>query len=219
MKELTKALIKVQQTIKPVVKDAENPFFKSHYATLGAVYDGCREALADNGFAVTQSTGFAEGHFVLITTLLHESGQVVSGSYLIKPEKDTPQGYGSAITYARRYALAALVGIVTEDDDAEGSMNRTPSKPIAKAKAQLHDADTLEFIPAAYKAAVGKKPHSVMTPDKEWFGTYNIALGAKLEKAFKEKMAIVVYLETKGQYKNIVDVIFPDTAEIEEVPF
>jgi len=121
-----KAMVKVQKLIRSAVKDKENPFFKSSYADLTAVWGACREALTTNGFAVLQKTGFSDdGEFVLKTKLLHESGQFEEGEYLLKPAKpNDPQAMGSCLTYARRYSLASMVGVVTDDDDGEGAMDR-----------------------------------------------------------------------------------------------
>ena len=124
--ELATALSKAQGTIKGAAKDAKNPFFKSSYADLTAVWDACRETLSENGLAVIQTTEYRNGHVALITTLAHSGGQWIRGTFPVKPVKDDPQGLGSAMTYARRYSLAAMVGIAPkgEDDDGEGAMGR-----------------------------------------------------------------------------------------------
>jgi hypothetical protein len=123
--KLAAAMVKVQAALKPAVKLSENPYFKSKYADLNSVWTACREALTEHGLTVIQTTELMGEKLVLTTTLLHVSGQSVSGHYLINPVKATdPQSLGSAVTYARRYALAAIVGVVTEDDDAERAMSR-----------------------------------------------------------------------------------------------
>ena len=125
--ELAKALHKAQSSIKTAIKDANNPFFKSKYADLGAIWDACRDALQANGLSVAQvpTTG-AAGLPCLDTILMHSSGQWLSGQYPITPIKNDPQGVGSAITYARRYALQAIVGICADlDDDGEAAAGRT----------------------------------------------------------------------------------------------
>ena len=138
---LAKALNKVQKNILTALKGTENTFYKSKYADLTAVWEVARKPLTDNGFSVTQPTRIDpnNGTFFLDTILLHESGQWIKGQYLIKPDKETPQGYGSAMTYARRYSFAAIVGVVTEDDDGEGAMNRkkTPTKKDEKIKKEM----------------------------------------------------------------------------------
>ena len=129
--EIIKALIKVQPQLKPAIKDKANPFLKSKYADLSGVWDTCRDLLKESGLAVVQVCGIGDNGSYLETILMHESGQWISGKYPLKPVKDDdPQAMGSAMTYARRYNLAAILGIVTDDDDAEGAMGRqTESKP------------------------------------------------------------------------------------------
>ena len=123
--KLAEALSKAQGMMKGAVKDSENPFFKSVYADLASVWDACREPLSKNGLSVTQTTRIADnGEPVIITTLLHSSGEWMSGELLVKPVKNDPQSVGSAITYGRRYALSAIVGIAPEDDDGEKAQGR-----------------------------------------------------------------------------------------------
>lgn len=127
MTELAKAMLNVQQALMPVAKDAENPFVKSKYATLNAVMDACREVLLANGIWMSQFPVPADsGCLGLVTRLMHvESGEWQASCMVMPLTKADPQGYGSALTYARRYALATLVSLVTEvDDDAEGGMGR-----------------------------------------------------------------------------------------------
>lgn len=126
MTELAKAMLRIQQALIPVVKDAENPFVKSKYATLNAVMDACREVLLGNGIWVSQYPVPVEsGCLGLVTKLMHaESGEWQASCMVMPLPKADPQGYGSALTYARRYALATMVGLVTVDDDAEAAMER-----------------------------------------------------------------------------------------------
>jgi hypothetical protein len=133
--KLAVALSKAQGTMKHAVKDADNPFFRSKYADLQSVVEASRPSLVENGLSIVQCT---EGN-VLWTMLLHESGEWVKGSIELKPMrqvKDTGwvdshdrQSYGSCITYARRYAMAAITGVATEDDDGNAaSGNKVATK-------------------------------------------------------------------------------------------
>ena len=142
MKELATAMAKAQGQIKTALKDSKNPHFKSSYADLTSVWDACREALTKNGFSVIQRTDFeAGGEVWLETMLLHSSGEHVSSRYPLRPAKQDPQGFGSAITYARRYCLAAIVGVVAdEDDDGNAASQRNGNQQqedtgLAAAKA------------------------------------------------------------------------------------
>lgn len=134
--ELAAALAKAQGEIKSAAKDSTNPHFKSKYADLASVWDACRAALSKNGLAVAQITATTEaGKVRVTTTLLHSSGQWIEGELDVKPGQDTAQGIGSTITYCRRYALAAMVGVAPDDDDDGYAASERPNgvKPIARA--------------------------------------------------------------------------------------
>jgi hypothetical protein len=120
--ELAKALSNFQSKMVSVKKDAINPFYKSKYATLDTIWETIRKPLSENGLSVAQTMNIIDGKSVLETTLYHTSGEWVKGVQSVNPVKDDPQSLGSAITYARRYSLSALLGIVAdEDDDAEAT--------------------------------------------------------------------------------------------------
>ena len=124
---LAAAFAKAQAAMEGAKKDAVNPFFKSKYADLGEVWRVVKEAFAPHGLSVIQlpETSPTDGTVTLTTTLLHESGEWLSGTMPVRVAKDDPQGVGSGITYARRYALAGLCGVVAEpDDDGEGAQGR-----------------------------------------------------------------------------------------------
>lgn len=123
--ELTKALIKVQRSVNGAKTNKTNPHLKNKYADLASVWDTCRDLLADNGLAVTHTFKDGQGDTVTcMATLLHESGEFMTSSLTMKLAKNTPQEVGSAATYARRYTLAALVGIVIDDDDDGNKASR-----------------------------------------------------------------------------------------------
>lgn len=130
--ELSAALSKAQSEMHGAKKDSTNPFFKSNYADLASCWDACREPLTKNGLSVVQTTRVTEnGGTILITTLLHSSGQWISGEMPVKPMKDDIQGFGASLTYVRRFALMGIVSLTAEDDDGESAMNRTPyTKPM-----------------------------------------------------------------------------------------
>lgn len=147
--ELAKAMVKVQLALNPAFKDAENPFVKNRYATLNSVIDACRDALTTQSIWVAQYPVAAEaGHLGLVTKLVHgDSGQWQSSMMVMPLPKNDPQGYGSALTYARRYGLATLVGMVSEaDDDAEAAMPRR-NKPNRRNTLQANAPDPLAGLP------------------------------------------------------------------------
>tara|TARA_B100000683_G_scaffold277177_1_gene334251 strand:+ start:2137 stop:2805 length:669 start_codon:yes stop_codon:yes gene_type:complete len=121
--ELAEAMIQVQQTLSPALKDAENTFTNSRYATLHSVMNACRDALLEHGIWLTQYPVSVEANQLgLVTKIVHaETGQWQASLLTMPLPKNDPQGYGSAMTYARRYGLSALIGIVTENDD-DGEM-------------------------------------------------------------------------------------------------
>lgn len=123
--ELATALALAQGKITGALKDSANPFFKSKYADLASVWDACRGPLSDNGLAVIQTTDIDGEGVTVVTTLAHKSGQWVRGKLRLMPKEATPQGIGSAITYGRRYALAAVVGVAQVDDDGNAASGKS----------------------------------------------------------------------------------------------
>ncbi len=118
IKELATALAKFQGEIKNPSNTAENPFFRSKYAPLEIVLNTVRPVLAKHGLSILQAPSGDGEHIIVTTTLLHISGEwIESPELVLKADKATAQGAGSAITYARRYALSAILGISSEDDD------------------------------------------------------------------------------------------------------
>jgi hypothetical protein len=121
MSDAIKALVAAQKAMTKATKATNNPAFRTKYADLGAVQDACFPALHDNGFAVLQPVGTDERGEYVETILAHASGEKFSSRiYLILNKRDM-QGFGSAVTYARRYGLMALAGIAPEDDDGNGA--------------------------------------------------------------------------------------------------
>lgn len=124
--ELLSALSKAQGKINGAKKDKSNPYFKSSYADLHSVWGACRQVLSDNGLSVVQTMLMVEGALNLVTILGHSSGQWIKSFLPVNTQKSDPQSLGSAITYMRRYSLAAIVGVAPEedDDDGESAMER-----------------------------------------------------------------------------------------------
>ena len=131
---LAKSLSAVQGKLTYAKKDSKNPFFKSNYADLESVWDACRDLLSSNGLAVSQFPGLyseLDKSMSLTTILTHTSGEWISQEMSVPVSKVDAQGAGSCLTYMRRYALAAVVGVVQADDD--GNAASSP-KPVVKAK-------------------------------------------------------------------------------------
>lgn len=124
------ALVKFQAALEPARKDAQNPHLKNKYASLAAVWEALSGPLTANGLAVLQPAKL-DGAFVEVQTiLLHTSGEKMEFGPLRMPigEKATAQAVGSAISYARRYALSSLLGVVADDDDGHAASQKAPAK-------------------------------------------------------------------------------------------
>lgn len=118
MQKVASAFIKAKKAFSPALKDKTNPAFRSKYADLGACLEAVNDALLDNGIAVYQETHEDATGVTVETVMLHESGEALrSGKFHVPAAKQDPQGYGSALTYARRYSLMTACGIAPEDDD------------------------------------------------------------------------------------------------------
>lgn len=124
IKELATALAKAQGDIKEASKDSTNPHFKSNYADLASVWEVCRGPLSKNGLSIIQSPSTKEdGSIILTTILLHASGEYYEEELQLFPRDKTPQSMGSAITYGRRYALMAIVGVAPGGDEKDDDGN------------------------------------------------------------------------------------------------
>ena len=131
IEQLAAALAVAQGQMGGALKASENPFFQSKYADLKSVWEACRKPLSDNGLSVAQTPAVREanGYEVVVTTLLmHLSGQWIENELSMWPKDSTPQAIGSCISYARRYALASLVGVYQADDDAESAQSRASAQ-------------------------------------------------------------------------------------------
>jgi hypothetical protein len=147
MKQIAQAFVKAQKGFAPALKTSANPHFKSRYADLAACVEAVIDSLNANGIALLQQTHECADGVTVETVLLHESGEQITGGKLHVPAaKQDPQGYGSALTYARRYSLMAACGIAPEDDDGNAASRRSD---ISAFEAQ--------YLPAMQSAAAAGK--------------------------------------------------------------
>jgi hypothetical protein len=158
--DLAAALAKAQTEIGTVHKDQDNPYFRSKFASLATVWEAVRPTLSKNGLSVVQMPGSDERGYYVQTQLMHGSGQWIRSTTYMKPAKEDPQGIGSLISYARRYALQAMVMACPDDDDGEAAMGRpqgksnaAPTKPVESSK----PAPKVETAEAPAKATTGKR--------------------------------------------------------------
>lgn len=141
MKNISAALVKAQKAFAPALKTSTNPHFKSKYADLSNCIEAVIDALNNNGIALIQKCHESDNGVTVETVFVHESGEMLEAGKLHVPaSKQDPQGYGSALTYARRYTLMAACGIAPEDDDGNAAQ-RQPAKPVQTPKNQAADFD------------------------------------------------------------------------------
>ncbi len=135
--EIAKALAAASTGLKNVAEDSVNPHFRSGYASLGAIIAGVRPVLAEHGLSIIQSPEVAGNIVTCETTLIHESGEWISGTTALAAKSDQAQPIGSAITYARRYGLSALLCISSEaDDDGNHAQGDDQRRPELASRAQ-----------------------------------------------------------------------------------
>ena len=133
MKELFTALASAQAEMEAATKDSNNPFFKSKYADLNSVMGAVKPALARHGLAFIQICHDAENCAKVETVIVHKSGeQFMCGAVSVPVSKVDAQGYGSALTYARRYSLSSAFGVGAEDDDGNAAAKAMPVKMTAE---------------------------------------------------------------------------------------
>lgn len=151
--ELATAIAKAQGQMRGALKDSANPFFKSKYADLASIWDAIREPFSVNGLAVLQFARSTPAGVEVETTLVHESGELMSETLAMPVAKQDAQGVGSAITYARRYGLAAIAGVAPDDDDGNAASGNLPSaEQVAASARDQHEHASKAVTEAAMKA-------------------------------------------------------------------
>jgi hypothetical protein len=127
---IAKAFVEAQKEFAPALKTSTNPHFRSKYVDLAGCVEAVLDALNNHGFALIQKTHDCENGVKVETIFMYESGEQISGGVISVPaDKQNAQGYGSALTYARRYSLMAACGIAPEDDDGNAAMKGPAVKP------------------------------------------------------------------------------------------
>lgn len=157
IKELASALNKAQAEMSGAKKGANNPFFKSKYADLNAVVDAVRIPFSENGLSYSQFPIMEDNKVGVETILMHESGEWMSSVLTLPMTKQDPQAAGSAITYARRYALQAIAGIPAEDDDGNAASQSKPASKDVQAIRAAIKANDLSFVQANWSGMIAKQ--------------------------------------------------------------
>lgn len=153
MKAVAAAFVKAKREFGPALKEKTNPAFRSKYADLGACLEAVEGALLAHGIAMIQQT-FEDATGVTVETVfLHESGEELRGGKLHVPaSKQDPQGYGSALTYARRYSLMTACGIAAEDDDGNAASRKQPD--VAAILNGIANSSSLEILKTNFTNAI-----------------------------------------------------------------
>lgn len=222
---LALALAKAQGEITGALKESKNPFYKSSYADLASCWDACRSSLAANELAVVQTTqrgepvkiewevedsqtgevkkyGIDSHEIVIVTTLLHSSGEWISSPLPLVPRDITPQGIGTAISYGRRYGLTAMVGIAQIDDDGNAqsgrnnayaqshspkgelgkNINQDQAREVATAMRGILEADYDEHL----RALKVLDKHEIINRDPDLYVAASNEMSAKERSAWKQ---------------------------------
>ena len=184
------ALVKAQKEFGPALKSSSNPHFKSRYADLAACVEAVIDALNNNGIALTQRVSPCDDGVIVETVFIHESGEIINcGQLHVPATKQDAQGYGSALTYARRYSLMAACGIAPEDDDGNAATRRptAPAQPIPDITdhlAAIEASANSDEMTAAYKAA-----YDACKGNQQLQAKVIAAKKARIDRAKKEKLA------------------------------
>jgi hypothetical protein len=220
MKEISAALVKAQQEFGPALKTHTNPAFRSKYANLSACIEAVVDALNNNGIFLMQPTHECTDGVIVETIFIHKSGeQMSSGKLHVPAAKHDAQGYGSALTYARRYSLMAACGIAPEDDDGNAASKpaaKTPqpaAKPVSQPAKAPVAPKAIEGKPGAWQIKVSVEPNELEESFKEWAAMVNDATQLALDNAGSESDVMAIFRNNK----NIFDKVKEDALAYEEI--
>ena len=211
MKQIAEALVKAQKGFSPALKQSNNPHFRSKYADLATCVEAVIDALNNNGIALMQMTHECQDGVTVETVFIHASGELLSAGKLHVPAvKHDAQGYGSALTYARRYSLMAACGIAPEDDDGNaavktpprGGVISAPQQPKPESKPQEVVKGTAEVVDFAMQIFTTFLPEAKSEKELNTFWKENIAAVNQIKSADETK-----YVELLGAFKKRKDEI------------
>ena len=184
MSTIAKAFVQAKKEFAPAMKTSTNPHFRSKYVDLAGCLEAVNDALLNAGIAVYQETSESDTGVVVETVFLHESGEVLRGGKLHVPaSKLDPQGYGSALTYARRYSLMAACGIAAEDDDGNAaSRTKSRANPLDKVSDTAPRSEAVSAYPLCLPQQ--EEPVGVHQSIDAWVDAY-AALMKRVEDSAK----------------------------------
>jgi len=181
MKNLLEALAKFHAECTPVSKSADNPFFKSKYATLDAIQEHIRKPLQNNGLVVTQANKVVEGNAIVVSTVWHvESGEYIESEFPVVVTKPTAQEYGSAVSYAKRYSLSGLLNLTIQDEDDDGNKATFGNAEPVSVKPKTNDLPWLNEGNEAWD--------KVKSSLKNGFTIADVRKKFKVSKAIEQKL-------------------------------
>lgn len=185
--KIATAFVQAQKAFGPALKSSTNPHFRSRYADLSACVEAVIDALNSHGIALMQQTSDCADGVIVETVLIHESGEsITSGKLHVPASKQDAQGYGSALTYARRYSLMAACGIAPEDDD--GNAATRPAKNVNPATMAAHIADIADSANSEQLNKAYALAYAACEGDASWQAKVIAAKKARIEKAKAEKV-------------------------------
>jgi len=215
VKQIAEALVKAQKGFSPALKQSNNPHFRSKYADLATCVEAVIDALNNNGIALMQMTHECQDGVTVETVFIHASGELLSAGKLHVPAvKHDAQGYGSALTYARRYSLMAACGIAPEDDDGNaaaktpprGGVFSTPQQPAPEPKPDPKPQEvvkgTAEVVDFAMQIFTTFLPEAKSEKELNTFWKENISTVNQIKSADETK-----YVELLGAFKKRKDEI------------
>ena len=181
MKNLLKSLHEFHSTVKPILKNSDNPYFKSKFATLDAIQEHIRKPLQNNGLVVTQANKVVEGNAIVVSTVWHvESGEFLESEFPVVVTKPTAQEYGSAVSYAKRYSLSGLLNLTIQDEDDDGNKATFGNAEPVSVKPKTNDLPWLNEGHEAWD--------KVKASLKNGFTIMDVRKKFKVSKAIEQKL-------------------------------
>jgi len=201
MNNIAKAFVAAKREFAPALKTSTNPHFKSKYADLAGCLEAVNDALLNNNIAVYQETSEDATGVTVETVFLHESGETLRGGKLHVPaSKQDPQGYGSALTYARRYSIMAACGIAAEDDDGNAASKAKPRNGLDAIAPARAASDLGLYIP-------GKdEPHSLHSGSAKWLASFKQMMNSlETSDKYETRMKMTKMREFKEANQAIIE--------------
>lgn len=224
---LATSLALAQAEIAGANKDSENPHFRSKYADLASIWEAIRGPLTKHGLSVVQSprlVGGGENTWLVEveTTLLHKSGQFLSDIFAVPVSRPDAQGVGSALTYARRYTLAAVVGVAPDDDDGEGAVARgsaeaSERKPLPPKRPVELGRVTVKVLGIVQRATSNGSMKFIITgDDRQTYATFKEQIAKDAKAAQEAGLPVEIAYKTSEYGRDVVTLT--ETDKVEQVP-